>query len=83
MGFVSRLLMQVRGLSLDDPAGWPVEFLQGESAVTPDNALQIGAALACARVVAESVMMLPLEVRARKGTQRHGLPTMIRWKICG
>lgn len=67
MGFVTSLMMHVRGLTLDDPSNWPVEFLQGEAAVTPDSALQIGAALACTRVVAESVMMLPLEMRAREG----------------
>lgn len=67
MGFVSTLIGNLRGLTLDDPANWPVEFLRGGSAVSPDSAMQIGAVLACVRVVAESVMMLPLEVRAREG----------------
>ncbi len=35
--------------------------------MTPDNAMQIAAVLACARVLAESVAMLPLELRAREG----------------
>lgn len=40
----------------------------GSARVTPDNATQIAVVLSCVRVLAESVAMLPLEVRAREAT---------------
>lgn len=64
MSILSRLLRtETRdggGISLSS-------WLRGESTVTPDNAMQIAVVLACVRVLAESVAMLPLEVRAREG----------------
>lgn len=64
MGFLSRLLQP--GESRDDAAA--VRFLRGGAGrVTPENAMQIATVLACVRVLAESVAMLPLEMRAREG----------------
>jgi HK97 family phage portal protein len=37
----------------------------GAPAITPSNALQLATVLACARVLAESISMLPLELRQR------------------
>jgi HK97 family phage portal protein len=62
MGIVSRLLTPTNQRSDGRIMGW---LRGGGGAVTPDNATQIAVVFSCVRVLAESVAMLPLEMRAR------------------
>lgn len=66
-GIIRQLLLSTRGVHPGDESAFARWLGGGGVEVTPNNALQIAAVLACVRVLAESVASLPLELRARDG----------------
>ena len=64
-GFLESLFQPLKRTSINDPE--IVRVLRGgDSQVTTSTALSIATVFTCARVLSESVMMLPLEIRQRK-----------------
>lgn len=75
MGIISRFLEPTRRSSsaiFGDEGAFLRWLRGGDTRVTPHNSLQIAAVLSCARVLAESVAMLPLELRVREGRGSRG-----------
>lgn len=61
--------MAGKPLSLTDPEGWVVPSASGPAGVTvnPSTVLQVSAAWACVRLIAETVASLPLSLYERSG----------------